>query len=188
MQSWKINVKLHQINYQPFWRHNRNNSLIFVGPKETVCSCFFLGLLFSRKKTAFSCHKSCCTQLSDPLCPWPTVILNAVSQRKMWTTSILCWTEFSGVLTSRAGDPSGVAFQPASMSLILPNVSISHTKEPILENAVNVSPWYSSINGDQQWQKYLTLLVINMVTQNGMKGKLPLKLIVLSWLSSVFTL
>ena len=137
----------------------------------------FLGFHF-REKTACSCHKSCCTQLSDPLCPWPTVILNAVSQRKMWTTSILCWTEFSGVLTSRAGDPSGVAFQPASMSLILPNVSISHTKEPILENAVNVSPWYSSINGDQQWQKYL-------LTRNGMKGKLLLKYLVLSWLSIV---
>ena len=170
MQSWKIYVKLHPINYQPFWRHNRNNSLIFVGPKETVS---FLGFFFREKKTAFSCHKSCCTQLSDPLCPWPTVILNAVSQRKMWTTSILCWTEFSGVLTSRAGDPSGVAFQPASMSLILPNVSISHTKEPILENAVNVSPWYSSINGDQQWQKYL-------LNRNGKKGKLPLKYFVLS--------
>ena len=144
MQSCKGYVKLHPINCQPFRHHNKNRSLIFMGP----CSC----------------HKSCSTQISALV---PTIILNAVSQRKMWSTSFLCWTKFSGVLASRAGDPSGVAFQPASMSLILPNVSISHTKESLLENAVNVSPWYSPINEDQ-WQKYL-------LTRNGMKGKLSFK-------------
>ena len=60
----------------------------------------------------------------------------------MWFTSILCWSKLSGVLTIRDSDPSNVAFQPASMSFILPpavSISQSTWKGHLGLNAISVT-------------------------------------------------